>query len=74
MSALLDELRQRRRVPSPAAARAIRLAAGVSQARIAAELGVHPVTVTRWETGRRRPGGDLAQRYAELLEQLRRLP
>jgi transcriptional regulator with XRE-family HTH domain len=51
--------------------REIRKAAGVSQAQVAAELGVQRVTVARWETGLRKPSPRLLERYVELLEQLR---
>ena len=68
---LRDEVRMSRRMPAPALARAIRQAAGVSQARLAEELRVHRVTVARWEAGRRRPRGELALRYAALLDELR---
>ncbi len=71
MSALIAEARAYRQMPTPRAARAIRLAAGVSQTRLAHELGVHPVTVARWESGTRHPGGDLARRYVDLLTQLK---
>jgi transcriptional regulator with XRE-family HTH domain len=67
---LLREVRERRRVPSPALARAVREAAGVSQARLAAELGVDRVTVARWELGIRHPRGKRADAYAALLAQL----
>ena len=70
MSALVEEIRAAKRLPSPAMARAIRLAADVSQERIAAELGVHRVTVARWEAGARRPRGQHRAAYAELLRQL----
>lgn len=71
MSQLLDEVTQRRRLPAPAMARAIRLEAGVSQQRLAAELGCHRMTVARWETGARHPRGALAVRWAEVLDSLR---
>lgn len=71
MSALIDEAQAHKRMPPPQLARAIRTAAGVSQTRLAAELGVHPVTVARWEAGTRRPVGDLKRRYVALLGQLR---
>jgi transcriptional regulator with XRE-family HTH domain len=71
-TALIRQVRAQRRMPSPALARAIREAAGVSQGRIAEELGVDRVTVTRWETGLRRPRGERASAYAELLSQLKR--
>ncbi len=71
MSDLLQEVRAARALPTPALARAIRQAAGVSQQRLADELGVGRVTVTRWEQGTRRPRGRLAVAYARLLQELR---
>jgi DNA-binding transcriptional regulator YiaG len=71
MSELAEEVRAARRLPAPTMARAIRIAADVSQERIAAELGVHRVTVARWEAGARRPRGQLRLRYAGLLAELR---
>lgn len=68
---LIEQVRAARRLPSPAAARAIRLAAGVSQRQVGEVLGVDRVTVARWESAERRPRGDLAVRYGELLEGLR---
>jgi DNA-binding transcriptional regulator YiaG len=66
---LIDEIRER--PPDPVIAKAIREAAGVSQARLARELGVSRVTIARWETGARRPGGEAARAYSALLDQLR---
>jgi transcriptional regulator with XRE-family HTH domain len=37
---------------------------------MANELGVHRVTVARWEAGRRRPRGQLLHAYAQLLDAL----
>lgn len=68
---LIQALRARR-LPPPAIAKAIRAAAGATQADVAAELGVHRITVARWEQGERRPRGDLAARYAAVIDQLRR--
>lgn len=59
-----------RRMPPPAMARAIREAAGVSQRAFAAELGVHRLTLVRWETGTHRPRGEMRSRYATLLAQI----
>jgi DNA-binding transcriptional regulator YiaG len=70
MGALLDEVRESLSLPSPGVARQIREAAGVSQARLAAELGVHELTVHRWETGTRTPHGGLRLAYARLLADL----
>lgn len=69
---LLDEVRERMRLLDPPEGAAIRRRAGVSQDRIAAELGIHRVTVARWESGSRRPRGELFRRYADLLNGLER--
>ena len=71
MSALIQECRAVRSLPRPALAREIRRAAGVSQRRLAEELGVHWTTVARWEREERKPRGRLLVAYAELLTQLR---
>lgn len=71
MHDLAERVRTRPRPPSPALARAIRAEAGVSQTEIAKELGVHRVTVTRWELGTRRPRGATLAAYVDLLEELR---
>lgn len=73
MSALVEECRVRRSLPTPGLAREIRRAADVSQRRMAAELGVHWTTVARWERGERRPRGDMGVAYARLLTELREL-
>jgi DNA-binding transcriptional regulator YiaG len=70
MSALVDEVRESRSLPSPAVAREIREGAGVSQARLAGELGVHELTVQRWEAGTRTPHGELRLAYTRLLREL----
>jgi DNA-binding transcriptional regulator YiaG len=70
VSALLDEVRESLSLPAPDAARQIREAAGVSQARLAEELGVHELTVHRWEAGTRTPHGPLRRAYARLLSEL----
>lgn len=69
-STLVEESRASRRLPSPALAREIRRDAGVTQVRFAAELGVHWTTVARWESGARRPRGELRLTYARLLAEL----
>lgn len=68
---LLDEVRLAKKLPPPERAKLIRLTAGVSQERLARELGVHRMTVQRWETGERRPSGAHRASYAALLEALR---
>lgn len=68
---LLDEVRQAKKLPPPNTARMIRLASGVTQERLARELGVHRMTVHRWETGERSPRGIHRVMYAQLLDELR---
>jgi DNA-binding transcriptional regulator YiaG len=70
MDDLVAEVRAARRLPSPATARAIRLSAGVTVTRMAAELGVHRVTLHRWEAGTRTPHGRQRAEYADLLRRL----
>lgn len=72
MTGLLGEVRSRRGLPPPWLAKRIRVEAGVSQARLAEELGVQRVTVARWEAGTRRPRQPLAQQYSDLLAQLQK--
>ena len=69
---LLAESRRSRALPSPPLATAIRREANVSRDRMAEHLGVHPITVARWERGTRTPRGRLRLAYAQLLEDLRR--
>jgi len=69
---LAEEVRRARRLPTPALARAIRQSAGVSQARLAEEVGVNRVTLTRWELGQRTPRGAARLRYADVLAELER--
>jgi DNA-binding transcriptional regulator YiaG len=52
------------------AARSIRLGAGLSLAETAAACGVSVSTMFRWEARERRPHGEPALRYLELLERL----
>ena len=70
MSKLIQELRRVPRLPAPSMRQAIREAAGASQEQVARELGVHRVSVWRWEKAKRTPRGPLRERYARLLEEL----
>ena len=72
MNDLIADSRRSRFLPSPELNTATRREAKVSRARMAEELGVHPVTIARWERGTRTPRGRLRLAYAELLEELRR--
>lgn len=51
-------------------AREIRERSRLSQAEVAEAVGVSQPTVAGWEAGRRRPHGELAARYADLLARL----
>lgn len=51
-------------------ARQIRIEAGLSQAELANAVGVHKMTVHKWEHKKQRPRGEAALRYAEILDEL----
>ena len=53
-------------------ARELRIAAGLSAAELASEIGVSPSTIFHWENARSRPRSDLALHYLALLERLER--
>ena len=66
----MAEVREAQTLPPPAVAKAIRVSAGVSQDRLAQELGCHRVTLARYEGGKRAPRGELRARYARTLREL----
>jgi DNA-binding transcriptional regulator YiaG len=58
----------RRRLPSPAMRRLLRVQAGVSIRAVAHRVGVSDVAVLRWEQGRRSPRDPaVIERYLETL-------
>jgi transcriptional regulator with XRE-family HTH domain len=67
---LIERVRAANRLPPPALGREIRIAARATQQQLADELGVHVVTIARWESGAREPRGEMRARYAALLEAL----
>ena len=67
---VLAEVKYRRLLPAPQMLRAIRRSAGVSQAAVAEVCGVDRASVSRWESGTRRPSGPRLVAYMGLLEQL----
>jgi len=71
MSALVEQVRAVRRLPSPSMRRAIRLSAGVSMRQIGDHVGVSRAAVGHWEAGRWTPSPEHAARYADLLDELR---
>jgi DNA-binding transcriptional regulator YiaG len=67
---LLADSRRRQCLPPPPIRRLLRERAGLSQADVAAALGVGRTAVTRWEAGSRRPRHAVHALYVELLERL----
>jgi DNA-binding XRE family transcriptional regulator len=45
-----------------------RLLAGLTQVQLAAKVGVHPITMVRWETGAINPRPDAMSRLAKALD------
>jgi DNA-binding transcriptional regulator YiaG len=74
MNRLMDALRltRLRRLVESGAARAIRESAGLSYSEAGSGAKVDRITIYRWEHGQRRPHGEAALRYLELLEELSR--
>ncbi len=68
----LTRLARVRSLARSGAARAARLAAGLSLVEVAEVVGVQPATVSRWERGVRSPHGDAALRYADFIEEVLR--
>ncbi len=66
-TAEIYELVQRPRLPQPAEARRVLAERGVEVRELARALGVHPVTVSKWLSGRQRPTGARARAYAETI-------
>ncbi|MEU6391397.1 helix-turn-helix domain-containing protein [Streptomyces sp. NPDC046939] len=54
-------------LPTPKERRRLREAKSLSQAQLAARIGVTRETIRAWESGRTTPGGTGSEKYAELL-------
>ncbi|WP_170856790.1 helix-turn-helix domain-containing protein [Geodermatophilus africanus] len=67
----VERLVEARALLASGEARRIRLASGISQGKMAAELGVSVSAIHRWERGERVPRGRAATDYAALLLRLR---
>jgi DNA-binding transcriptional regulator YiaG len=68
---LIDHARAASNMPTPGKARLIREAAGVTQTQLAESLGVHRMTIARWEAGERRPRGLYLAAYSTALSEMR---
>lgn len=69
MSRELLELSRMRSLVAGSMVGPLRRAAGLTQAEIARDVGVHPSTVAYWERGHM-PRGEAAVRYARLVCEL----
>ena len=67
---VLAEVKYRQLLPAPQMLHAIRKSAGVTQAAVAEVCGVDRASVSRWESGARRPSDSHLVAYMGLLEQL----
>ena len=67
---LLTRVRDRRRLPSPAARKQLREQSGLSQRDFGGVLGVTREAVARWESGERHPRPANLRKYVELLDRL----
>lgn len=67
---LLDRARALGQLPAPRQRRLIRESAGASQRDLADALGVHVMTLNRWERGQVRPRAQHVVAYADILRRL----
>jgi transcriptional regulator with XRE-family HTH domain len=70
-AAIQEKLAEAKRRPSPSVARALRLEARLSQQLVAEAIGVHRVTLARFELGRQRLRPQATRRLAELLDEIK---
>lgn len=61
-----------RLLPPPEERRRLRTMAGFSQAEIAEVFSVDRATISRWETGKGVPRGEVCEKYGSLLDRLKR--
>jgi len=66
----LKRLTRARSFAESGAARSIRIAADLSLREVASAAGVSVSTLWRWENQQRRPRGDAAIRYSQVLDEL----
>ncbi len=69
----VETIANAKRLPPPAARRALRVAAGLTLQDVADVVGVTRQAVAKWETGDRNPSGRVRSAYAQALADLRRL-
>jgi transcriptional regulator with XRE-family HTH domain len=71
---MVDELAWARRAGRSGLARSLRQEHDLSLEEIAADVGVSPSCVSRWERGKRRATGAAAARWADILRRLAGVP
>lgn len=67
---LIAKARVRNTVPEPAVRRLLRKRARLTQAEVAAAVGVTQAAVARWEKGDRNPNARFAPVYVNLLDRI----
>jgi DNA-binding transcriptional regulator YiaG len=67
---VFERARLRRQLPPPAVRRQLREQAGISQAEIAAVVGVTRECVSNWESGNRTPRAKHLERYLTFLQRV----
>ena len=66
----LDRMRRRKSLPGPIERRLLRMQAGLTQQDVAKCLGTTAAAVSRYESGRREPHGDILDKYLIVIERL----
>lgn len=72
LTAILEEVRDRRDLPTPGMRRAIRVSAGLSLTDVARLCDVSRQAVAAWEAGKATPARPHLATYADLLRRLQR--
>lgn len=68
----IELARRRRTLPTPIERKLLRVRAGVRQSDVAVSIGTTCAAVSRYERGRRMPGGAILSRYYDVLARLAR--
>jgi DNA-binding transcriptional regulator YiaG len=74
LDSAVSRAQAKRRLPAPAERQMIRERSGITQADVAAALGVTREAVAQWERGARTPNRALICAYVTILDRLAREP
>ena len=69
-AAVARQFNIRRTLPPPGMRRALREANGLTTTDLATPLGVTRQSISKWESGKRTPRGELLKAYVAVLEEL----